>query len=259
MVTIDSIVRSALSARGEESLHKYQRFLQFALQAAADFYMDSAGSVKTVKLPMNDLKQVELPLDYIDWVKVGIATGDRVKVFGTNDKLPIMVDKDDCGNVKKYEGGSVGLNELPVNFFNYGGYSFLNYINEYGEYIGGLYGVGGGYTDDGYYRVIKNQGENGIIQFNSQVNNTDVYLEYISSGFEPHTETKVHEYAKNAIEFYIHWRIWMHKDGPASANAQGARKEYFDELHKARRRMMDLTPRDILEISRNEYTQTPKY
>jgi hypothetical protein len=259
LITIDSIVRTAMAAIGEESLHKYQRFLQFGLDAAREFYMDSARSVKTVKLTMNDVKQADLPVDFVDWVKVGIVCGDRIKVFGVKDDLPILINEDDCGNPVAYDNCNCGVNSIPENFSIYGGLQFLNYVNEYGEIIGGLYGIGGGYTDKGYFRVLPNEGDHGILQFNSQVDNTDIYFEYISNGFDPKLETVIHPYAQRAIEFYIHWRVAWHKYGAASRDAQASKREYYDELHRARRRSMDLTTRDVLELSRKYYTQAPKY
>ncbi len=259
LVTIDSIVRKAMAAMGEETMHKYQRLLMFALNAAREFYMDSARSVKTVKLTMNDVKQVELPIDFVDWVKVGVVCGDRIKVFGVKDDLPILVNEDSCGNPVKYDNCDCNVNTLPHNYNGFGGYAFINYVNEYGEVIGGVYGIGGGYTDIGYFRVLQNMGDHGILQFNSEVNTTDVYFEYISNGFDPKKETLIHTYAETAIEFYIHWRVAWHKEGANSGNAQASKKEYYDELHRARRRTMQLTTRDVLELSRKYYTQAPKY
>lgn len=260
-VTIDSIVRTALIANGDESFHKYPRFLMFALQAAKDFYMDSAQDVKTVRLPMNDLKQVELPLDFVDWVKVGIVCGNRIKVLGVCETLPILTETDSCGNIKPYDNCGCGVNEFPRGFTTgiYGGYYFLNYINENGEITGGIYGYGGGYTDMSYFRLIRNAGSNGILQFSTEINSTDIYIEYISNGFDPKRDTVISTYAERAIEYYIHWKVATHKSGPSSGDAQGWEFQYYNELRKARRRTMDLTPRDILEISRMYYMQAPKY
>ncbi len=257
-ITLDKIVRQALIANGEESLHKYSRWLLFAMRAYKDFYMDSANDVKTVKLTMNDVKQVELPLDYIDWVKVGIVIGDRIKVMGVCDTLPILTKRDNCGELQAYSN-DVPANDFPVDTFAYGGYYFFNYTNEWGELTGGLYGIGGGYTDRGYFRELKNQGDNCILQFNSDVNTTEVYVEYLSSGFDPKAESMVHPYAEQAIVFYIHWRVAQFKNGAASGEAKEWEFQYYNELRKARIRSSGLTTRDVLELSRKYYQQSPKY
>lgn len=257
-ITLDKIVRQALIANGEESLHKYSRYLLFAMECFKDFQMDSAQDVKTIKLTMNDVKQVELPLDFIDWVKVGIVCGDRIKVMGTCDTLPILTQRDNCGNLQPYSS-DVPANDIPFDSLAYGGYYFFNYTNEWGELIGGLYGIGGGYTDVGYFRVLRNQGDHGVLQFNSEVNNTDVYLEYISNGFDPKAESIVNAYAEKCIQFYIHWRVSQHKHGVASGDAKGWEFQYYNELRKSRIRISGLTIRDVLELSRRHYTQAPKY
>lgn len=256
--TLDDIVKQALIANGEESLHKYPRYLLFAMEAAKEFNYDSSGDVKTVRLTMDDVKQIEMPVDFVDWVKVGVQIGDMIKVMGVKDTLPILTERDSCGALKPYPS-TVAANDFPDFWQGYGGYYFLNYTNEWGEFTGGIYGIGGGYTDVGYFRVLRNQGERAVLQFNSDVNNTDVYIEYISNGFDPKQETVVNSYAEKAIQFYIHWRVSWHKYGAAAANTIQCRQEYYDELKKARVRISGLTTRDILEISRKYYMQAPKY
>jgi hypothetical protein len=222
-----------------------------------DFYIDSAQDVKTVRLTMDTVKQVELPLDFVDWVKVGVVIGDRIKVMGVCDTLPILTVRDSCGELQPYTTDTPA-NSIPDNSLAYGGYYFMNYTNENGELLGGLYGIGGGYTDVGYFRVLRNQGDHGVLQFNSDVNTTDVYLEYISNGFDPKAESVVNTYAEKAIQFYIHWRVAMHKHGPASGDARSWEFQYYNELRKTRIRVMGLDTRQILEISRRYYMQSPK-
>lgn len=256
--TLDQIVRSALADDGEQSLHKYQRYLHFAFEGAKDFFLDSAQDVKTVMLTMNNIKQVELPVDYVDWVKVGIRCGDVIKTFGVQDNLPLLHNKDDCDNPVPFDSCGCDVNTLPTDYGVLGGYKFFNFTNQYGEIIGGLFGVGGGYTDRGYFTVIRNQGDHGLIQFNSEVNDTEIYLEYITNGFNPTEETVINSLAEKAIKFYIHWRVEQHKNGPASGNAQAWEFQYYNELRKVRRRMCDLTPKGILELSRKYYMLSPK-
>ncbi len=253
--TIDQIVRSALTANGEGSLHKYQWYLQFALEGAKDFYMDSSQSVKTIQLEMNDIKQVELPLDFVDWVKVGIVCGKSIKILGVCDSIPILTETDSCGNLKTYDNCNCGVNAIPVDYAYYGGYRFLNFTNEFGEILGGIYGIGGGYTDKSYFRVVPEQR---VMQFSSEINNTLVYLEYITDGFDPKSETVISPYAEKALRYYIHWQVSMQKNGPSSADARGWEDQYYNEYRKARRRIFDLTPRMILELSRKHFVQSPK-
>ncbi len=261
--TIDEIVRTALIADGEQSLHKYPAYLLFGLEALKDFYTDHAQDVKTVQLDMSALKQVYLPLDFVDWVKVGIVCGNRIKVMGTNDNMPILTQTDNCGNLKNYDNCGCGVNDFPDDLGSFGGFYFWGYpgsfINEYGEMIGGVYGLGGGYTDVGYFRLITNQGKQAFLQFDTHVRTTKVYVEYISNGMDPKKETLVNSLAAKAIRFYIHWQVECSKNSPASGKAQGWENQYYNELTRVVKRTWNFTPRDILELTRQHYGQAPKY
>jgi hypothetical protein len=252
--TVDSIVKGCLVDIGENTISsKYQRFLHWGLEAIADFHFDSAQEVKTEKLEMNDIKQVELPIDFVDLVKIGIQCGDRIKTFSVADNINLLHNTNDCGNPVAFDGCGCSVNSLPSNYSDFGGYYFFNY-NENGENLGGLYGVGGGYNSLGYYKIIRNQSP-GVIQFTSEVNNTNVYLEYISTGFNPSEQTVVNPYAAKLIKEYIHWRrLWFAGD----PRAQKAEEMYYAEYNRVRHRLSDFSIKDVLELSRRYYGQAIK-
>jgi hypothetical protein len=172
--TVDSIVRGALADIGENSISsKYQRFLHWALEGIMDWNFDSAQEVKTVKLEMNDIKQIEIPKDFVDWVKVGILCGDKIKTLSVSDNIPLIHDKDDCGNPKPFNKCDCSVNTIPDNCETYGGYHFHNFIDDNGSHLGGIYGHGGGYNENGYFTVIKTASP-AVIQFSSDVNTTEI-------------------------------------------------------------------------------------
>lgn len=253
--TVDQIVRSALIDLGNISLHHYPRFLNWALDCVQDWNMDSAKEVKTVKLTMNDIKQVELPRDFVDWVKVGIQCGDRIKIMGVREDMNRLHNTDDCGNPKPFDNCNCTANTLPPDYTLFGGYYFFDYRNDYGEFTGGLYGYGGGYNQNGYFQVDRT---NGVLQFTSDVNNTNIYLEYISTGFNPNQQSVVNQYARKCIKWYVHWMYYTFSKGAASGDAQKWELLYREELHNARFRLMDLTIEDIIGLSRQSYGQSPK-
>lgn len=250
--TLDTIVRSAMADANCTSEHYYQPFLRHALKCYQDFMMDASGEVITRTFTMNDLKQIDLPADFVDWSKVGFQCGDKIKILGTKENISNLHPKDGCGNPLPFNGCGCSVNELPNNFSSYGGYYFFNPVNDYGELLGGLYGYGGGYDKQGYFKVLKEQN---VIQFSSEVNNTTIYMEYISTGFNPSQQTIVHQYAKEMIVEYIHWKRFWFAGDPRWAEAKA---NYYVEEHKVRLRLMDFSIRDILESSRNSQTQAIK-
>lgn len=253
--TVDQIVRSAIIDLGNTSLHHYPRFLQWALECVQDWNQDSAQEVKTVKLTMNDIKQVELPADFVDWVKVGIQCGDRIKVMSVRDDMNRLYNTNDCGKPLPFESCGCSVNTLPVDLLAIGGYYFFDYRNDYGEFLGQIYGYGGGYNKTGYFQVDR---QNGVLQFSSDVNNTDVYIEYIGTGFNPNEHTVVNQYARKCIKWYVLWMYYTFHKGAASGDALKWERLYNQELHNARLRLMDLTIQDIIGISRGDYGQAIK-
>jgi hypothetical protein len=250
--TVDSIVRGALIDVGETTSHKYPKFLQWGLEAFKDYIFDSAQQTITVRLPMNNLKQVVLPNDYIDWVKVGIQCGDRIKILNVNDDIARIHATDDCGCPVPFEK-DCEFNHLRNDALLLGGYYFFNF-NQFGENLGGIYGHGGGYHERGF-TVIK-EASPPVIQLDGRINNTMIYLEYLASGFCPGKETLVNPYFAKAIKEYIHWRR-LHFSG-AVGQAAEAERIYYNELSKARYREMALTTSDILRASRRYYGQAIK-
>lgn len=238
----------------ENSEHSYQVRLRHALKCCQDFMMDSSQEVITRTFAMNDLKQIELPSDFVDIVKLGIQCGDKIKVMGTSDNIALRHDVDGCGNPIAFDNCNCDVNTLPINYTQFGGYYFFNPINDYGEMLGGMFGYGGGYDRKGYYTVIRNQTP-AVIQFSSEVNNTNIYIEYISTGFNPTQATVINQYAKELIVEYIHWKMFFFAGDP---RWKEAKDEFYNEYNKVRHRLMDLSIRDILELSRRYQGQAPK-
>lgn len=250
--SLDSIVRGALIDAGETTLHKYSKFLHWAIESFKDYIFDSAQEVKTVQLPMNNLKQIVIPSDYVDWVKIGIQCGDRIKVLNVNDDIARIHAIDDCGCAVPFKEGS-DFNEIRTDALALGGYYFFNY-NQYGEFLGGIYGYGGGHHEHGF-TVIK-EASPPVIQLDARINNTMVYMEYISNGFSPCKETLVNPYFAKAIKRYIHWMRWLYAEKAGLAGE--AERLYYAELGNARYRQMAPTIDDILRASRRYYGQAIK-
>lgn len=253
--TVNSIVMGALADIGESGTHYYDRFLHWALECLQDFQMDSAQETITRVLVMNDLKQVDLPADFIDYIKIGIQCGDRIKTFSVAENINMILPTDSCNNPVAFESCDCGVNDLPIAL-DVGGYYFFNTFNMYGENLGAIYGHGGGYNRRGYFKINR---QDWVIQFTSEVNNTNIYLEYVSTGFDPTEQTVVNQYAKKLIKQYIHWKRACYKSGPNSADALGWERQYDNEYQRVRYRLADFNIQDFYELSRRNIGQAPKF
>lgn len=250
--TLEVIVKGAMIDAGETTLHKFPKFLQWGIEAFRDYIFDSAQETKTIKIPMNALKQIVLPADYVDWVLVGIQCGRHIKTLYVNEDLPNIQPTDACGCPIPFDK-NVGLNELPPDALIGAGYYFFNY-NEYGECLGGLFGYGGGHDRNGF-KVIRNNNPP-VIQLDTRINDTEIYLEYLATGFCPTKETLVNPYFAKTIKRYIHWMRWLYAEKIALATE--AERLYYNELRTARYRQFAPEVKDILRSSRKYYGQAIK-
>lgn len=247
--TIDNIVKEFLFESGETTLHKYARYLSYALSEARDWHFDSAQEVKTLALPIDNIWQVDLPRDYVDWVKVGIQCGDKVKVLHLNEHMAMMNQTGDCG-VIPFDKCDCDVNSFPDNINTVGSLPFYGYSNN--NETGVMYGYGSGYLTKNYFQIYKDKQK---IQISSDISSPYLYLEYISTGFSPCGATLVNPYAKEVVKASIDFkRLWHAKDtryGDAKIMLEQKKME-------ARHRIFAITKEDILQISRKNAIQAPK-
>ncbi len=252
--TISDIVFEVIADLGEGGTHYFDRYLNYALRGAQEWHFDSAQEVKTIVIPMNGYNAIDFPEDYVDWVKVGIQLGDKIKTFGANDQSIALYhgETDECGNP---ELNAAHVCDLPINVNGYGGYWFSNIFNSYGENMGKQFGYGGGKNCLGAWKVNKERRQ---IQFDSTVTRTNVYFEYISNGFNPCGETVINQYGRNMLRTYIHWQRSVFKNGAASSESQVWKEEFDEQRRLARARVFDLSISEILELTRQNYKLSTK-
>lgn len=243
-VTLDSIIRSALMDIGE-SIHRYEQFKHWAIEGYRDFHFDLAQEIKTAYLPLTAWKAVELPIDYVDFVMIGVSINGDIRVFTNDDRIAlpdeaiIDGDPDDAE-----EGGDLPLTNTTERVYFYN-------VNSRGEDAGQLYGLLAKNNGVGYYKMNKERRE---IQFSPHVNgDTTIYLEYISDGINPCEKTVVNIYAAKLIKLYIHWQRHSFAKSSTHADKREAKDNYWNEFYKVQNRIQKVTVADVLEVARDGY------
>ena len=243
-VTIDSIVRSALMDINE-SLHRYEQFKHFAIEGYRDFHFDLSQEIKTAYLPLTPWKALELPIDYVDFVMIGVNMNGDIRVFTNDDRIALpdeaIIDGDPDAAT---EEGDLPLETTGqrVHFYN---------VNSRGEDAGQLYGLLVKNNGVGYWKMNPERRE---IQFSPHVNaNTTIYLEYISDGINPCEKTVVNIYAAKLIKLYIHWQRHSFAKSSTHADKREAKDNYWNEFYKVQNRIQKITAADVLEVARDGY------
>lgn len=236
-ITLDGIVRSLLNQK-QLPIHYYMRFLKYAADGYRELHFDSLKNIRAVKLPLTDYKAVQLPCDFVDLLKVGVATGQYVQPFVMRNGINRLNNLDASGNPTTYGSPTQSTSDYAA----FGGWDwFTNHFNDYGEATGRYFGLGVGSQRD-TFKLIPERNE---IQFSEDIQATEVILEYIGDGTCCDSATSIHPYAQKAIEAYADWMYKKHSKSFGLGDEQVAEREFVNQNRKLRARLNGMTMEDI--------------
>ena len=214
-------------------MHWYLECMNHAKDCLRELTFDHLKNVNTELIQIKS-NTAELPCDYVDWIKIGIRSGQYIKPLLQYDKFSRVE------NATSGLGESLGGWEIP----------WTN-VSQDGEHLGRLYGLGAGREKD-VFKVIK---ERGIIQLSEKLEEDYIVLEYISDGQTSTAATQVDPYAQSTIETYIDWKITNFSKG---GEKQIKKMEHEQALRKLVARMNPYTVEDIKRIFKRSYRSSIK-
>lgn len=235
----------------DNNLHNgfWQKGLKWAQRAVRKIRLDVFQHPKTVLLAVTERKTVVVPGDYIDWTKIGVRRGQYVITLAVNDEMAI--------NERSVNDNTVrGLlsQHMPngLDFSQYGGYTFFNYNGS------SLNGFGGGLPSKGYVKFV-DHGDCKEILLDYDYGYQDVYLEYITDGLDACKETIIHPYEYDYVMAYMEM-MYEKKNNPKATNftKNETERDVFFADRELRARYNDLTPKDVLTMSRAQTRFTAK-
>ena len=245
-LTLDELVREYLIEIGEQSQHKKMRFLQYGINGLREFNFDATGVPKPVVLPVNSNDTVDLPNDYIDYIRIAVCGIDgQLQEFSENRNICFPNATDACGNILPDDtsGGTV-----VIDFFEGG-----NFRNN--EFLGRRFGEGGGSVGPGAYRVNERDGYISLQGFSGD----QLILEYMAD-IEKNDKGNftVHPFIVQALK---QWMAWQEADrnprmGAGQVNAKW--RSYLSAAKKAKRRLVTPTVQEAKNVIRKHFTMTVK-
>lgn len=265
-VSIDDVVNDFMLLKEEDGYisHVTESAVRtFALRGVRELGFDMLKVVKSLSLTVNHtLSTVELPDDFVDWVKIGVVGSDGLLyVFGENENISAMMKYKLDSNKNPIDSDGDGVNDRENDktvssgdsiFKGYQSYIYRNYLYEATE--GGVYGLGGG-RYSGEFKV--NYEQNRIeLSVNSDVET--VGIEYISDQARS-TNPSVHIYAENALQNYIYYKLIERKAGVPMVEKQRARQEYYNERRLANSRMKSFTKEEAFKTIRKNFKSGVKF
>jgi hypothetical protein len=212
------------------TIHHYGMFLHYALDFLREMNFDLLGQIKTRCFEMNDCNHITIPGDYIDYTKIGIERNAKIQTIGMNNSL----------------------SRVNCHYNNHSDHDHVMYVNgdSFGTLTSSVFNI-----HPNSYKLIP---ESNRIQFDSDMTNSKVYLEYLAFGGDLHGLSVFHPYAQKAMEEYILWKHKEHSRSASNYERERARREYFNARRTLLLRKDELNLQTILRLIRENSNRTIK-
>jgi hypothetical protein len=242
------------------------KILFHAKRAIQELNYDAFKEIKVLELTVDDGLRYVLPSDFVNWVRVNLYKDgvlrpltENIQILSSNAYLQDQQGSilfDEQGNVLQPENSEIDYDRLR-------GTKKSIYLNSQSRY-NGMYGwnVDGAWYFD--YSLGERYGLNtetanrnptfnidkksGVINFNSDMYNQSVILEYISDGMENGNDSNisVNKLFESYIYAYIRYEILNSKLGVQEYIIARARKERGALLRNAKIRISNIHPGRLL-------------
>lgn len=218
-------------ARMRKDAKDDQYILQYAIDCISElnmFHLDISGP-RTALIAVSDICTIDVPEDYIDYLKVGKIVNGRIRTFSINPNLSIPITGD-CGEDTN-AWSDITLSFPAVNTF----------------------GVGGGYNEVEYRYDPRSR----RFILSGAVPGSYVALEYISTGISISEETYIPKKYVPAIRAYIIWQFVENDDKAPMNDKMRKGQLYADEVTRASA-SEGLTIEELMDAITSGYRQTVK-
>ena len=247
-VTLNSIVRESWLDHNL-SLHYYLRMLNYAISGLRELSFDMPLNIKEVRLPVTSYNAVIVPSDYVDALVVADEYNGRLRAFVNNDALNTLYKFDDQGQIVPYTRNED--EEINIDFYYVYG---AEGVNNHGEYIGANYGYVGGKTFGYKYSDVRKE-----IQFDIDIDSTEIVLQYVSTGVSISSANLVHAYAQECLKAWMEYKRLKHSPLPNRVTLTRDAKRYFDDIQRNLiGRLNPMGVEEILVSLRRGFYASPK-
>ena len=229
------------------SEHQARRIYNIAVRGAKELNLDVYGAIKSMVLPVNDNKTIDIPKDFIRLSKIGVLNdaGEVVTLQVNNDMATLR------SQYIESLGKTVDVPTIPGGIdgpgWPIGNYLWLNYVGMGYDYGCQLWGLGSGGTVIGTYRIDENDG---LIYLSEDWPYDVLLMEYVSDGFDSACgDFMVDSRASEAMLAWIRWQQSFDlKKKYSAGEVQLFRKEYYNQkrLSKLRINSVDINQMEVI-------------
>ncbi len=220
--TITYIVMSVLNRLRDYSMRHYSFLEQIVIEGYTDLNLWHLNNIEVVYYKMSDAKSVPLPPDFVDYCKVGIPIGGKIRVITRNPNILLPRTYEDTDPEEE-------VGHTDADNTSSGAIFFVDHFRN-GQFVAGLYGLPGG-LDHTEWNI---DWERRQLVFGGSIPRTEIVLEYISSGINLSGGTIIPREAAPALRQYALWQI-IENDHKVSANEKERKKQQYEEQVEALR------------------------
>jgi len=211
--------------RSEQSNHKFYKLWNIGCSGCEQMGLNFFYQVQTVKLPVNSNYTVNLPDNYIKWVKVGVGNSiSEIIPLDYNNKLNLFADLQ-TNRLEQTQDSSL------FNFYFANSFIFYNYWN--GESFENLYGLPSGGPFVGGFKI---DNTNSLIVLTNYFHYPYCYLEYLASPAEGSTIRLPIQF-KEAMISFLGWQDNYYKPSNshmARGDKESLKHNFYNERRLAR-------------------------
>jgi len=254
LISLHRICSGISDEAGDEAKKYLARFIRYANLATKDLIIHVVPwwndlVITSQILPVGSNFFVNLPDDYLYYVKVGICSGGRIRLLGVNDDMcSIDTNNQNCPCT---EESTTEINNICCGTGDAAfDYPFYNTWRN-GGYLGEIYGASGGRCFPGYFKEDK---ANNRLILSSELVGNEVIVEYKA---DPTLNgiALVPSECELAIRAFVHWRDEINK---RPSVAQMHREEYITEYNRLKKYYSSITVDEWRNVFLKSTTSTVK-
>jgi hypothetical protein len=198
--TIREIVSESFISEGDFTAKGYMQRASIVIRGIRHLQLHTLKQIKTVMLPISAINTVDMPEDYIKYIRVGLNADERVYTLTYNPNI-VLLNETLCGaDDRDITASNDNVLVLPYNST---------------PFNGNTYGLSGGYNC--YFREDKEHGR--LVLEGEMPADADILLEYLSSGISISEDTQIPIIAYEALLAWLYWKL--DKENPRLMNLFG--------------------------------------
>lgn len=256
-VTLEQIVTDyMMSMNADDFSSTVPRFkvVYQAKKGLKQFYYDVLHEIRAVELDLSPNLTVTVPPDLVNFVRISwvddkgmlhpMAVDTRMSLAAAylqDNNYELIYDDNGCvliGSGRRDRVGEPLPNSAGSHCYQFSGY--VPNVNRSTVY------------PNGKYRYDKARG---VIEFSSSVSGKSIVIEYISDGLftgncesMSEEEIRVHKFAEEGLLNYITYELIKNRRNVPMNEKMRARKEYYNSLRIAKRRINTLRKNDLMQV-----------